>query len=449
MAHSVAAPVSQAGTFSHKFSHSRFVVKTQSGRMTHRIEQNGLTSEFPVAFAIGSGRVGQSFAVAIGQHLYESPISWFSQRARWDVSPGYERQPAPDFDRRLEPECFGCHTAGSVASNPSVQPISCERCHAKSVSHFTDPAHLPVAERDRVCEGCHLQGEARILAPGSKWTDSNPLFTTYVSSVPSPGLRVVSQVEQLALSKCALTSPGKVWCGACHNPHGPVISVQQVCTGCHTGQLSVKHTFYSGTCVACHMPRQQTPEVAHTAYTDHRIQIPGQGDPEPAHAPRNLYAWREPPANLRERNLGLAYVYAGQREASTDWVQKGFALLLPLPIKDQEVFSAIGSVLMQKQRPQEAVSMYRESARLNPESAEVAYNFALAKMAAGDTAGAVSQLELAISLDSSYERSWLLLTTIYTQLGDKASRAATIKRYLRLVPQSLAFRSLQKQTTPP
>ena len=61
-----------------------------------------------------------------------------------------------------------------------------------------------------------------------------------------------------------------------------------------------------GECVSCHMPRQRTPEVAHTAYTDHRIQIPGSSDSVPARGARTLRAWREPPAALRNRNLGLA-----------------------------------------------------------------------------------------------------------------------------------------------
>ena len=68
-------------------------------------------------------------------------------------------------------------------------------------------------------------------------------------------------------------------------------------------------------------------------------------------------------------------------------------------------------------------------------------------MAAGDAAGAVSELKRAISLDSYYERSWLLLTTIYTQLGNKTLRSATVERYLKFVPQSLAFRALKKQTS--
>ena len=449
MAHSISTWKSPGGELSHPFSNSRLIIQTKRGRMTHRIERNKLISEYPVALTIGSGSVGQSFAVAIGGHLYESPISWFSQRARWDVSPGYERDPAPDFDRRIEPECLNCHGSGTSQSIETFTPISCERCHFKATGHFTNPARMSAEERGRVCEGCHLQGEARILAPGSSWADRNPSFTTYVSSTPSPGLKVVSQVEQLALSKCARESSGELWCGSCHNPHGATVSFQQVCTGCHkAAAISQRHSGYNGECVSCHMPKQRTPEVAHTAYTDHRIQIPGRGVPVLAQTPRTLRAWREPPIALRDRNLGLAYIYAGQGQNSAEWIQQGFALLLPLPTKDAEVYSALGSVLLQKQRPKEAVLMYGKAERLNPARAESAHNLAVAELAAGDLPGAISQLKRAVSLDPYYERSWLLLTSVYTQLGQIERRTATVEQYLKLVPQNLTFRALQRQISP-
>ncbi len=287
MARSISTWKSSGGSFDHPSSKSRLLVKAKGKRMVHRIERGGLISEQPVALTIGSGNVGQSFAVTIGDRVYESPASWFSQRGRWGVSPGYENDVAPDFDRRIEAECLYCHTSGFAASLTSLAPISCDRCHVASAKHFAIP------DRDRVCESCHLQGEARILHPGSSWEDGNPAFTTYVSSTPATGLKVVSQVEQLALSKCVVADVGKLSCSTCHSPHGPSVSIQQVCTSCHGVQLSRGHSSYRGKCVECHMPRQSTPEVAHTAYTDHRIQLPGSREPVQSGGARSLRAWRE------------------------------------------------------------------------------------------------------------------------------------------------------------
>ena len=75
------------------------------------------------------------------------------------------------------------------------------------------------------------------------------------------------------------------------------------------------------------------------------------------------------------------------------------------------------------------------------------HNLAVAKLAAGDVPGAISQLKRAIALDPYYERSWLLLTSIYTRIGQIELRAATIELYLKLVPQNLTFRALQRQTS--
>ena len=445
MAHSISRPKSSSGKFTHDFSGSRFRVETQADVMTHRIERGGLVSERPVAITIGSGKIGQSFAVISGKHLFESPLSWFTHFKRWGISPGYDADVAPDFDRRIEPECLSCHSSGRVQSVEAIAAISCDRCHYPDSKHFRNPAKQASSERNEVCEACHLQGAARILHPGSAWSDVNPLFTTYVSTIPTQGLKVVSQVEQLSLSKCKGSGSEPLECRTCHNPHGPQVSIQKACTVCHPGNISARHASIRGKCVDCHMPRQATPEVAHTAYTDHRIQIPGSAPPVPVGQPRVLQPWREPPVAIRDRNLGLAYIYAGQREENADWIQKGFALLISLSTKDAECFSALGSVLLQKRRPADAVNMYGQAVRINPNVAETLHNLAVAELAAGDTSKAIGTAERAIALDPYYERSWLMLTSIYTHLGKPDMRSRTIERYLQVVPQNLTFRTLQRQ----
>jgi len=408
--------------------------------MLHRVERAGLAAEYPIAFTIGSGNVGHSFAVRIGEAFFQSPASWFSQSKRWDMSPGFEHDAAPDFDRRIQPECLNCHSNGVRGDTEEPQPISCERCHEKRGKHFANPAKLPVQERDVICESCHLQGEARILDPGSTWTSQHPTYSTYVTSQPAGRLAVVSQVEQFALSRCLQGSGGRLWCATCHDPHGEKKDVRKVCASCHSATLSAAHRTRSDECASCHMPRRPTPEVAHTVYTDHRIRRKPEGATEMV-GPAELRAWREPPSQYRDRNLGLAYVYAGERNQSAEWVQKGFALLLPAKSKDPEVLAALGSVLLRKNRPQEARAMFAEAARAEPASAAQAHNLAVAELACGDAASAISSLERAVAIDPVYERSWLLLARIYQNSGQAALRTSVIKRYLEHVPQSLTFRA--------
>ena len=56
-------------------------------------------------------------------------------------------------------------------------------------------------------------------------------MSVYIHELPADptvrsSVKVVSHVEQLALSACARKSDGKLWCGTCHDPHRPPASTQ-------------------------------------------------------------------------------------------------------------------------------------------------------------------------------------------------------------------------------
>ena len=342
-------------------------------------------------------------------------------------------------------ECLYCHTGKMRQVTDPAHSITCERCHVQSGKHFTNPAKLAPAARDSVCEQCHLQGEVRVLRSGRSWNDADPLYTTYVASNPSTGLKVVSQVEQLALSKCARNSGGILWCGTCHNPHGPPKDQRQVCLSCHEGKMPASHAKRTGDCAGCHMPARPTPEVAHTVYTDHRIRIRPDGEAAVNAAPMALRAWREPPQKERDRNLGLAYVYAGERNRSVSLVQQGFGILIDVKERDADVLSALGSVLLQKQRPAEAAAMFAGAVRLEPANALRANNLGVALMSAGDVQAGVAQLERAIKLDPLLEQAYVLLADTYARTGQDGLRKKIIERFLAAMPRSLKFRN-QYQT---
>src|SRR5207302_6644540 len=66
------------------------------------------SQEEEVAFTIGSGGRGFSYAISHEGYLFQSPISWFSQKGRWDLSPGYLARDS-HFGRPLMPACLFCH----------------------------------------------------------------------------------------------------------------------------------------------------------------------------------------------------------------------------------------------------------------------------------------------------------------------------------------------------
>ena len=45
--------------------------------------------EAEVRFALGSGTRGIAFLIERDGFLFQSPIAWFAQQGRWDISPGY------------------------------------------------------------------------------------------------------------------------------------------------------------------------------------------------------------------------------------------------------------------------------------------------------------------------------------------------------------------------
>src|SRR5262249_28118081 len=118
--------------------------ETRSDAQGRIIAQN----EAEVQFVLGSGRQGVAYLVERDDFLFESPITWYPPRRRWDLSPGYESNNS-HFNRPILPSCVFCHAnqvepiAGTV--NRYQQPIfrghaiGCERCHGPGELHAARP----------------------------------------------------------------------------------------------------------------------------------------------------------------------------------------------------------------------------------------------------------------------------------------------------------------------
>jgi predicted Zn-dependent protease len=191
------------------------------------------------------------------------------------------------------------------------------------------------------------------------------------------------------------------------------------------------------------MTRRNTPEVAHTAYTDHRVRIPKAKEPQADARSRILRPWRKAIGDGYDRSLGLAYVYAGQREESSEWVQRGFTILISLPevSKDPEVLSALGMVLLQKQRPKEAAAMFSKSVSKQPEDAHHHHNLGVSLITAGEIEAGIKEIERAVAIDPLSQQSWLFLAQVHRQQGRLELWKQTLERFLKYVPQSLPARA--------
>jgi tetratricopeptide (TPR) repeat protein len=261
---------------------------------------------------IGSGKKGYSYLNQRDGYLFQTPVSWFTQKQRWDLSPGFD---PPVLTGRLVPgTCLFCHT-NRVREHPEhpdrfVAPvfeghaIGCERCHGPGELHVggdmdhtvVNPARLAPALRDSVCEQCHLEGENRFLRSGRGLFDFRPglpLSDFWAVLVPArrsgEDAKAVNHVEQMHRSKCYQRPVGtlQLGCITCHDPHVEVMPEERethyrgACLKCHDdakGQRGCsaprrqrEQTTPRDSCINCHMPPFTNSDIAHAAATDHRI----------------------------------------------------------------------------------------------------------------------------------------------------------------------------------
>jgi Cytochrome c554 and c-prime/Tetratricopeptide repeat len=475
MAHSLGpATLQPSGKFTHAASKTQFTIESIDARMIQRLERNGVSGEHQPLYAVGSGAHAVGYLIQRGDHLFQSPLTYYTGRG-WDMSPGYENDPAPDFYRPVTPDCLVCHAgrarplAGTLNGYQmppfEAEAITCERCHGPVEAHLRDPspgsiinpAKLPRRARDSICEQCHLSGDARIPNPGKQLSDFRPgqeleeVYSVYVfeaSLDPSRpnALKVISQAQQLALSTCARRSQGKLWCGTCHDPHGqpadPKTDFRSRCLSCHGAALVKMHPQPNNDCIGCHMPRRPVSDGGHTVFTDHRIarRPPTETGATAADVPSPLVAWHDPPAAFAQRNLGLAGVEVGERLKSTTLISPAVQLLMscwPGFPQDPPLLTAIGQVLLGVGDNENAAAVFERAIQAEPNVAAHYLHAALAWRQAKDQKKAIAYLEQAVQRDPLLEEPYRRLAEIYSEAHNTAMVRQTYERYLAAFPKSI------------
>lgn len=407
------------------------------------MDRGGEVSEYQVAFVIGSGSHASGYLIQLGDHIFQSPLCYYTNRRAYDLAPGYERTSEPDFTRPVGEECLLCH------SGRPLEAISCERCHGGAEAHLrrplpgsiVNPAKLALTARDSICEQCHLAGVTRILNPGAHFGDFHPgqrleeAFTVYTRA-GARAFKVISHVEQLALSACARNSQGKLWCGTCHNPHPQAAPTSQTynarCQSCHQGKLPASHPA-AANCVSCHMTRRQAQDGGHTVFTDHRIArrpVPDQPGPQS----EELVAWREPEPALQTRNLALAYLNAGVSGRSPAQMVRAYRMLTEVQKAapdDIAVLKAIGRALLLGKEPLEALRAFDRVLQLVPDSAAAEEDAGVACLESGQVEKAASHLERALKLDPLLLSAATALQEVYRKQGDNEKAAALASQMRR------------------
>ena len=435
---------------------SKITMHSSANGYFQRWENSGEESEYRIAYVIGSGTHASGYLTDIGGHLFQSPVAFYTRRQSYDLAPGYENIPDPDFTRPVSEECVLCHSGTALHVSGTLnqyrapvfpdEAITCERCHGPAEKHLADPragtivnpAKLEPAARDSVCEQCHLFGVARVPNPGKKLSDfvaGEPLedtFTIYHDALP-PGapagpFKVISHVEQLALSACARNSGGRLWCGTCHDPHNkpvqPVQFYRSRCLSCHTTSFPALHPAKDSDCLGCHMPRRHAQDGGHTVFTDHRIQRRPAEETEPL-AGTNVKAWREPPPGLEQRNLGIADIDVGMQRHSSSLIIQGYRALTEVQRQfpnDSDLFKWIGAALLVGKQTADAKFAFERALQLNPSPLSEA-GAASPYIQDGETDRAIEHLARAVSLDPLYLPAASTLIDLYRKTGKSAEAA--------------------------
>ncbi len=444
-----------------------FRVERRDGRVFHQEQVVGeggqavAELEAEARFAVGSGRRGRSYLVERDGHLYESPISWFSQAGRWDLSPASTA--STHFNRAVGPDCLFCHVNRAEPVEGTVnryrQPvlpdpaIGCERCHGPGALHaaarergdavggredtIVNPARLPPELRESVCQQCHFQGVMRVLPRGRQPFDFRPglplrLFWSVFVRPPelTDGRKSVSQVEQMQASRCFRDSAGRLGCISCHDPHilpaaeGRVSYYRDRCLRCHEHRgcslpaARRRKQQPDDSCVACHMPGIATSDIAHTAQTDHRI----LRRPEGANALPGR--WPGP----RVGYTPLVYCFENQVDPRDPGVPRdtGLALVAVARMMDPDEFRL--------QIGRSALSLLRPAVRAHPADVPAREGEGYALWLCGQQEQALAAYEAVLAQAPERESALADATRLAAQLGRRDVGVAYARRTVAVNP---------------
>jgi Tfp pilus assembly protein PilF len=297
-----------------------------------------------IRYIVGSGQHTNSHIWESNGYLFQAPMTFYTQKKKWDLPPGFEDRNNTRFGRKIGLECMSCHNAfpefvaGSENKFSLVKNgIDCERCHGPGSIHvrekssgilidtskyidysIVNPSKLPIDLQFDLCQRCHIQGNVVLnegksffdFKPGMKLSDVMNVFMPVYKNSDEQHI-MASHAERLKMSKCFLKvskrehensnektlRPFKngLTCITCHNPHVSVKKTAKAnfnlaCANCHQSgkdplctEKSALRVKKEDNCVGCHMPQHGASDIPHVSVHDHRIGIHKEQVKNPDH----------------------------------------------------------------------------------------------------------------------------------------------------------------------
>jgi len=479
----LAAERQKTGAFDHKPSGMRYALSVDGPKLmlTYRDENDPwIAATHQLEYFLGSGHLGLTYLYSLDDYLFESPIAYYSASQGLDLKPGLESMTQAPPALPVQAECLRCHMSAVQHSDPGTinryrglpflhAGITCESCHGDTQTHLAsggkaavvNPSKLNANRRDSICISCHLEGDVSVERAGHSALDFKPgdsisdFVSYFVYSGQAATKRGVSEVEQLSLSKCKRTSGDAMSCMSCHDPHytpdgakEKVAFYRKKCLTCHTGDtFATAHHPENPDCTSCHMPRTGAENIAHVAWTDHRIlKIPeapgaaaktGSGD--------SLVPVFSPGAT--ERDMALAY-YNSFLEGNVALQQKAYEKLevvKPELTGDDAALVALGVLSEGRGDSKQAQALFEDVLKRDPVNLIAISNLGTLLAKSGDLQDAISLWRPAFERNEDVVGLAKNLARVECAAGDAAAARATLEKTLQYSPGIRDVRQLMTQ----
>lgn len=468
-----------AGEFDDRISGVECRVFEESGRVWMSYQRQG-DSEFrgrrQLQYFIGSGVKGRTYVFSVDGYFFETPINWYSQEQKWNMTPAYTEAREVPMNLPLLSSCLNCHASGmgpriSRTRNKYVGApfqhagITCERCHGTGEGHTTgkgaivNPVKLSPERRDSICMECHFEGTVAVrqpekhiydFQPGEDLSDYEHYFLYSTEGTQKP--EALSQFEALSMSACKRKSGDKMWCGTCHDAHREPSAAERVsyfrakCLTCHGSHFAAKHHASNPDCVHCHMPELPSKDVAHTQSTDHRILKNPLGAKLPS-KPRNddLTAFPASAASkVGLRDYALAWKNLAERgvpgaaEKADRYLEKASR---EFP-DDPAILSILGYVEQERGHDKRARELYERALNLKPGRNTVTVNLGALEAKSGDLRDAVRLWEQAFKRVPYKSEIGINLALAFCTSGQTDEARRNVLRVLEFNPDDAEAKRL-------